>query len=282
MLWMDGTSSIRSLPCGWTVMQGLKRQSGLSLVEVLVVVSTSALLIGILLPSLGTARQQAKRSFCLNNLRQMALAAQTYCAVYEDRYPLAYHAGRVNGIRRYLAWDFTTWKDWSQTDPVEHVEPGLLWMGRTVEKIQQCPVFKGPANWFVDPYTGYNYNTSYIGRDETASPVDSVRTTDVCSPAQTALFGDGDYVGGANKFMRAPFSNPRDASFSDAFRHAGAQGFRHLHTTNVAFCDGHARFQRDLHTETDPIGRDILEQHNQTHDNPIGFLSADNRLYDLK
>jgi prepilin-type processing-associated H-X9-DG protein len=263
-------------------MHGFKRQSGLSLVEILVVISTSALLIGLLLPSLGTARQQAKRTFCLNNLRQMALAAQTYSAVYDDRYPLAYHTERVNGVRRYLAWDFNTWKDWSETDPVEHVEPGLLWMGQTVDKIQQCPAFDGPANWFVDPYTGYNYNTSYIGHDETVEPVGSAQTAETRCPAQTALFGDGEYTGGANKFMRAPFSNPRDASFSDSFRHAGVQGFRHLHTTNVAFCDGHAAFQRDLYVDTDSISRDILEQHNQTHGSQIGFLSPDNRLYDLK
>ncbi len=263
-------------------MHGLKRQTGLSLIEVLVVISTSALLVGILLPSFGTARQQAQRSCCLNNVRQMALAAQTYSTAYDDHYPPAYRTERVNDTRRYLAWDFNTWKDWNRPEPVEHVEPGLLWMGRTVEQIQQCPAFKGPANWLVDPYTGYNYNTSYIGLDETLQPIDSIKTTDVCSPTQTALFGDGEYTGGANKFMRAPFSNPRDAGFSDAFRHAGAQGFRHLHTTNVAFCDGHADFLNEVHTNTDPASRDILEQHNQTHDNKIGFLSTDNRLYDLK
>lgn len=263
-------------------MLGRKRQSGLSLVELLVAVSTSALLIGMLLPSLDTARQQAKRTLCLSHLRQMAIAAQTYSAVYDDHYPLAYHTERVNGIRRNLAWDFNTWKDWSDAEPVEHVEPGLLWMGRTIEKIQQCPVFRGPANWFADPYTGYNYNTSYIGRNETVEPVGSAKTAEVRCPAQTALFGDGEYSGGANKFMRAPFANPRDASLSDAFRHAGVQGFRHLGATSVVFCDGHARFQRERHTNTDPASRTILEQHNAAHENQIGFLSGDNGLYDLK
>jgi prepilin-type processing-associated H-X9-DG protein len=263
-------------------MQKFKRQRGLSLVEMLVVISTSALLMGLLLPSLSTARQQARRTACLSNLRQMALAAATYAGVYDDRYPLAYHTRRVDDVRYFLAWDFNTWRDWSGSEPIDYVEPGLLWMGQDVEQIQQCPVFKGPANWFEDPYTGYNYNTSYIGRNETLQPVDSARTTEVRAPAQTALFGDGEYAGGANKFMRAPFSNPRDASLGDAFCHAGTQGFRHRHTTNVAFCDGHARFHRDLHTNTDPAGRDIIEQHNRVHSNRIGFLSPDNRLYDLK
>ena len=262
-------------------MTDRRRQAGLSLVELLVVISTAALLIGLLLPSLGAARHQAKRTLCLSNLRQMTLAAQTYSAAYDDHYPIAYHTDRVNGVRRFLAWDFNTWKDWSGSEPVERVEPGLLWMGRTIEKIQQCPVFQGPANWHADPYTGYNYNTSYIGRNETIEPVGSAQTVEVRNPAQTALFGDGEYAGGANKFMRAPFSNPRDASFNMG-RHAGAQGFRHLGTTNVAFCDGHARFLRDVHTNTDPVSRDTLIEHNDSHASQIGFLSSDNSLYDLK
>lgn len=263
-------------------MHRCRRQKGMTLIELLVVISTSAVLVGVLLPSLNTARQQAKRTVCLNNLRQMSLATQTYSATYDDFYPIASYTDRVNGVRRTLAWDFNTYKDWSQAEPAERVEPGLLWMGQTIEKVQQCPAFAGPANWLSDPYTGYNYNTSYIGRNETTDPVTSARTADVRTPAQTALFGDGEYTGGANKFMRAPFANPRDASFSDSFRHAGVQGFRHRGATNIVFCDGHTESLSDVYTNTGEISRDILEKHNRTADNKIGFLSADNGLYDLK
>jgi prepilin-type processing-associated H-X9-DG protein len=259
-----------------------KRHNGFSLIEILVVVSTSVLLVGILIPSLQMARKQGRRTACLNNLRQMALAAATYANTYEDYYPLAYHTEKIGDITYFRAWDFDTWKDWSSAEPVEHVEPGILWMGQTNEKIHQCPVFNGPANWFVDPYTGYNYNTSYIGLNETIHPVNSTKTNEVRSPVQTALFGDGEYIGGANKFMRAPLENPRDASFSNGFRHAGAQGFRHLHTTNVAFCDGHADSLPDVYTQTNQASRTILENHNRLSRIKIGFISEDNRLYDLK
>jgi prepilin-type processing-associated H-X9-DG protein len=259
-------------------MQGHRKAQGFSVVEVLVVVSTTALMMGMLLPSLHRVRQQARRTVCLNNLRQTAVAAGAYCAAYDERYPLAYHATRIDGTRYYLAWDFNTWKDWSQSPAVAHIGPGLLWMGQTIEQVQQCPTYRGSANWLEDPYTGYNYNTSYIGGNETAP---SARSTDVRRPAETALFGDGEYAGGANKFMRAPYANPRD-ELSNADRHAGVQGFRHFGTTNVAFCDGHAEPHGDLHTTTDRASRDILESHNQAADVPIGFLSVDNRLYDLK
>lgn len=264
------------------VMKKFKKHYGLSLVEILVVISILALSISMLLPSLNTTRQQAKRILCFNNLRQMVISANTYSTFYDDHYPIAYQTERINSIPHYLAWDFNTWKEWSESEPIEHVEPGLLWMGKTIDKIQQCPVFQGSANWFVDPFTGYNYNISYIGLNETVNPMDSAKITEVQSPTETAIFGDGEYTIGANKFMRAPFSNPRDASFSDTGRYAGVQGFRHLHTTNVAFCDGHVHSQKEIYTNTNQAGREILEQYNQVNDNKIGFLSIDNRLYDLK
>lgn len=49
-----------------------------SLIELLVVISIIMLLIAILLPSLQRAREQARRAYCLNNLRSIGQAAQQY------------------------------------------------------------------------------------------------------------------------------------------------------------------------------------------------------------
>lgn len=263
------------------ILQRKHRYRAFTLVELLAVIVVTALLLAALLPVLREAKKQAQSVYCLSNLRQMAVAAANYAVENNDHFPLAYMNRKIDNVRYYYSWDFTARKDWSATPPAQDIIPGLLWQGDTIEKIQQCPSFKGAHNSYDDPYTGYNYNTSYIGINETVSPVDSAKTTEVAAPALTALFGDGQYTAGANKYMRAPFSNPRDASFSDPGRAAGAQGYRHRGRTNVAFCDGHARSWKDCFTNTDPIGTEQLDRYNEQNPVKIGFLSSDNRLYDL-
>ena len=66
-----------SLPCGFT------------LVELLVVIGIIAVLIGLLLPTLGKAKAAAQKTACLSNLNQIGLAFQLHANNHHGYYPLA-------------------------------------------------------------------------------------------------------------------------------------------------------------------------------------------------
>jgi prepilin-type N-terminal cleavage/methylation domain-containing protein/prepilin-type processing-associated H-X9-DG protein len=71
-------------------MRHRNRQRAFTLIELLVVIAVIAILTSILFPVFARAREQARKSACLSNLKQVGLAVMLYVQDYDESYPMAY------------------------------------------------------------------------------------------------------------------------------------------------------------------------------------------------
>jgi prepilin-type processing-associated H-X9-DG protein/prepilin-type N-terminal cleavage/methylation domain-containing protein len=250
---------------------------GFTLVELVIVIGIIALLAGLVLPAIGRAREAGKGVKCLSNLRQLSQAAIQYAASNDGSFPISTY-----GSTSEVTWDF----DVRTTPP----KAGTLWGTDVAPAVEQCPSYEPKSRFDRDQYLGYNYNTSYIGGGIGEStplghPHETpMRVSKVHRASQVAMFGDGEYYGGANKFMRAPLLVVR-TDVGDGVdlptRAAGTQGYRHQKRTNVAYCDGHAEAVTERYTQTGTItAAGVISYSTTEAGNGTGFLSADNSAYD--
>ena len=72
-----------------------------TLIELLVVIAIIAILAAILFPVFGRARENARRSSCQSNLKQIGLSIAQYTQDYDERYPIAFDFTQGNGT----GWD---------------------------------------------------------------------------------------------------------------------------------------------------------------------------------
>jgi prepilin-type N-terminal cleavage/methylation domain-containing protein len=104
-----------------------------TVVELLVSIAVIALLISLLLPALGAAREQARRVQCAGNLRSLAAAFEAYCHDNRGKFP------GVASIPQ-LEWDWIYWAP-TQGEPFNDFARGPLirYLSSADPRLFRCP-----------------------------------------------------------------------------------------------------------------------------------------------
>jgi prepilin-type N-terminal cleavage/methylation domain-containing protein/prepilin-type processing-associated H-X9-DG protein len=75
---------------------------GFTLIELLVVIAIIAILAAILFPVFAQAREQARRTSCLSNMRQLGTGVAMYTQDYDETMPTAYNGGTTCSHAEYV------------------------------------------------------------------------------------------------------------------------------------------------------------------------------------
>ena len=186
---------------------------GFTLIELLVVIAIIAILAAILFPVFARAREKARQTSCLSNLKQIALAALMYTQDYDEMSPrgTGYSAPDVL-IARQGEWFITL-----------------------APYIMNTQVFTCPSQRYTNFQSGgqtstaLGYGVSY-GRNLNWH---QTSLGDIATPAALVIYHDG-----RNNYSRLPCegaSCPSAAPYSWAWN-------RHNDGANYAFADGHAKW----------------------------------------
>ena len=221
-----------------------------TLIELLVVIAIIAILAAILFPVFARARENARRSSCQSNLKQIGLGVLQYIQDYDEKYPMT-------AMMNAATPTFYGGRDWG------------TWMVSTHPYIKSTQVFNCPSGrgMVTSNYSGApggaltfpiigNYSANqYIIQDAlysqevTGTPNSGVAMAKVAAPSLLLMVADGAGPisgGGLWRIINANrIGNPTmdDNTWTSIAGPAAETDARHLGGSNVLFADGHVKFQ---------------------------------------
>lgn len=216
------------------------KKFGFTLIELLVVIAIIAILAAILFPVFARARENARRSSCLGNTKQIGLGLMQYTQDYDERMPFM------------------------QTNPAG----GGYWMDTMQPYIKSYQVLKCPSDTTTaDPAPGNN-KTSYgvnacgwndnttlhgpISTNISSGGVKCVAMSVIQSPSTTIFLGDSN--GGWYTPTWCDITN-NHYNANATPRTFSVWQERHLETIATLFADGHAKCVKlSYYNEPSPSG----------------------------
>jgi prepilin-type N-terminal cleavage/methylation domain-containing protein/prepilin-type processing-associated H-X9-DG protein len=237
-----------------------RHATAFTLIELMVVIAVIAILIGLLLPALGAARQAARASQSLSNVRQLQLGVHYYVNENRHFYPMHSSPSSWNPRTRWADYIFEYMQD-----PRVYLSPVL-----TPQELARYnkpfahTVLKPPVVYFG----GYGYNFQYLGNARFSPSFHARADVEITRPSDTVSIGDtagsrkGSLsnvpgVGGEAVYaLDPPLGSTRGANPAGNAYYAGGStepgpgadqyawrsypAERNGGTANLAFTDGHA------------------------------------------
>lgn len=215
-------------------MKRILQRRGFTLIELLVVVAIIGILAALLFPVFARARENARKTSCASNLKQLGIAWQMYTQDYDEKsfplWDLDYPAG-TGGWKFWAGEVIDNSKFFgSAVVTTPNLRPGTGYMHPYIKSdaVRGCPSYSKSDQWsFAGDYAGYGMNLSF----ETAG----VALSQISKPSETLLFGDSNsWNTGNSTMMSCPYLNTPSGRYPTA--HA-----RHLEFANMVFADGHVK-----------------------------------------
>ena len=207
------------------------RKRFFTLIELLIVVAIIAILAAMLLPALSKAMMTARKAHCINNLKQLGTALESYAGDSQDWLPQYYTLANTSEWYKILCDNHYVPCTYAQARGNAGVNAGAK-EGR--KHIFWCPDDKrDPIVGFTTPQ-GISYAINSVISNNTPPAYKWLRRNQVAlkagwSASQNSLLMDcwdnANYVG--NTYNIQPYSGTQYLDF------------RHNNTINVLYCDGH-------------------------------------------
>lgn len=226
--------------------------SGFTLIELLVVIAIISILAAILFPVFARARENARRSSCMSNLKQAGLALLQYVQDYDERIPFVSQTGVTetppDGYTWYTAnnwyWQQTIYPYYKTTQVFNCPSATIL------PSLATAPGGR-PAPW--RGHYGANSLALRLPRDPANNPRQPLSLAAVASPASLYVFLDAGqyYVSPANVLNPAGARSYVPGAALAGLTCTGAydgglqrdcENGRHFDGINMAFADGHVKW----------------------------------------